>query len=208
MLEKLIERDHLWFYSIHFEWTSDFLDAILPYFRNPYFWAPLYLFLLFYALINFKLKGLYWSAFYVITFGLADYISASIIKPWVARIRPCNDELFSDIVRDLVHCGSGYSFPSTHATNHFAMAIFIALTIGRGKPLVFVVCILWAASIGYAQIYVGVHYPLDVICGAILGLIIGILVSLFFNSIIKLRPRIKKIKKDFDDTTKETPTFI
>jgi membrane-associated phospholipid phosphatase len=208
MLEQLIEQDHLWFYTVHFEWTNEWLDQIFPYLRNPYFWAPLYLFLLFYTLINYKLKGLYWSVFYVITFGIADYFSASIIKPWVARVRPCNDPLFADIVRDLVHCGSGFSFPSTHATNHFAMAIFIALTIGRKKPLVWIACLIWAASIAYAQVYVGVHYPVDVMGGAIIGIIIGIITGGFFNNIIKLRPKIKKVKKDFDDAVKDTPTFI
>lgn len=207
MFEALLEQDNLWFTTVHFEWANPFLDTITPYIRNPYFWAPLYLFLLFYTTLNYKLKGLYWSLTYLATFGIADYVSASIIKPWVQRIRPCNDELFADIVRPLVQCGGGYSFPSSHATNHFAMALFICITLGRGKPWIWVLALLWAISIAFSQIYVGVHYPVDTIAGALLGIIIGVITATFFNKAVTFKPKEKKYQykgTDIDDN----PTFI
>src|SRR5690606_3900461 len=146
MIIKYESLDYLWFYDIHYEWSNAVLDAILPFIRNQFFWAPVYCFLALYSIINYKLKGLYWCIAYVLTFGIGDYISSSFLKPHFARIRPCRDEAFEDIIRHLVHCGGGFSFPSSHAVNHFAMAIFIAVTLGGSKKLwVWPLTLLWAA---------------------------------------------------------------
>lgn len=192
MLEQLQEWDYLWFFSVHLEWIHPVMDVLAPLLRNPLFWAPLYLFLLFFAIINYGKRGFYWCAFYLMTFGIGDFTAAKIFKPFFARVRPCNDDLFADIVRNLVQCGGGYSFPSNHATNHFAMSLFIIVTLGRRNPLVWFLCILWAASVSYAQVYVGVHYPMDVIGGALYGSFIGVLMGVIFNKYVKLRLPIRK----------------
>ncbi len=100
------------------------------------------------------------------------------------RPRPCQNEALKEEVRLLVPCGSGYSFTSNHATNHFALAVFFAGTLGvffkRWRWLLF----LWAALVAYAQVYVGVHYPLDVAAGALLGMTIGSLVVLIWKRIV------------------------
>jgi undecaprenyl-diphosphatase len=78
------------------------------------------------------------------------------------------------------YCPSSSSFTSSHACNHFAMAFFIYRTLRQTSPwwsLVFV----WAFMISYAQVYVGVHYPLDVICGAVVGSLIGLTTSRLFR---------------------------
>ena len=72
-------------------------------------------------------------------------------------------------------CGSGYSFTSSHATNHFAIALFLVLLWGRKHPFLRYLFPLWAASIALAQVYVGVHYPLDIFVGSLLGVGIGVL---------------------------------
>lgn len=185
MLDKIIELDYLWFYFIHFEWSNKFFDYLLPFIRNQFFWVPLYLFLLLFMLINYRRKGAYWCLGYLVAFGITDYTCSSIIKPWVQRLRPCRDEAFVDAIQTLVHCGSGYSFPSSHAANHFAMSVFIAITLGRKKPWVWTLAILWAVGVAFAQIYVGVHFPFDTIAGALLGLIIGSLIATLFTKLIK-----------------------
>jgi membrane-associated phospholipid phosphatase len=192
MKERLLETDYLWFYTVHFEWVHPILDIIAPFVRNPLFWAPLYLFLAFFAIINYGKRGIYWCLFYIMTVSFSDFTAAKIFKAYFQRIRPCNDELFSDIIRGLVNCGSGYSFPSNHATNHFAMAMFIIFTISGRNPFTIILCILWAAMIAYAQVYVGVHYPFDVIVGAIYGSLIGIFFAKLFNKYIKLRLPVRK----------------
>jgi len=94
-------------------------------------------------------------------------LAASVIKPLVGRPRPC---AASDLVRDLVNCGGVNSFPSNHATNHFAVATFLSLTwlkqAGKGWRVALYV---WAGSIALAQVYVGKHYPGDILAGALLG---------------------------------------
>jgi undecaprenyl-diphosphatase len=76
-------------------------------------------------------------------------------------------------MRLLVECGSGYSFPSSHATNHFGMSLFLYFSFGKFYKWIKPTVILWAALVAYAQVYVGVHYPLDVVFGALLGFLIG-----------------------------------
>jgi undecaprenyl-diphosphatase len=146
----------------------------MPFFRESTFWIPLYLFLIVFVFVNFGKNGWVWLLFAFITVLLTDQFSSSIVKNWVMRPRPCNDPLFSGQVRLLLdHCSGGYSFTSSHATNHFGMATFLCITLGRffgkWKYLLFI----WAALICYAQVYVGVHYPLDVVFGALLGFLIG-----------------------------------
>jgi len=112
--------------------------------------------------------------FAVATVGMADVVSSKLVKPAVQRVRPCNDVGLKFEVRELVHCGGGYSFTSSHATNHFAIATFLYLVLGGlRKKWIRWALLAWAASIAYGQVYVGVHYPLDVITGAVLGSLIG-----------------------------------
>ena len=102
-------------------------------------------------------------------------------------MRPCNDIIFQDTVELRVDCGGGYSFTSSHATNHFALAMFIIFTLGKKNRWIRWGLILWAGSIAYAQVYVGVHYPLDVFIGSLLGILIGTFVASFYGSFHKLK---------------------
>jgi undecaprenyl-diphosphatase len=116
------------------------------------------------------------------TILLSDQISSSVVKPLFARLRPCNDPDLSTQVRLLLDgCGAGYSFTSSHATNHFALAIFLTVTLRQWIGKYTWVLYLWAASIGYAQVYAGVHYPFDILAGALLGTGIGWFTGNFYQ---------------------------
>lgn len=171
-----------WFY-LNTQWINDVFDALMPYIRNQWTWAPLYLFLLIFMPLNYGRKGWMWLVFFLLAFAIGDFLSASIIKPYYLRLRPCNNPYIKDIVHLLVPCGSGYSFPSSHATNHFALGIFAAMTVGAKYKWVKPAAILWALSVGYAQVYVGVHYPGDVLAGAMLGTLTGWLVAKLYNKV-------------------------
>jgi len=117
------------------------------------------------------------------TFALGDFIASRLIKPFVGRIRPCNEMTLVDEIIHRVPCGSGYSFPSSHATNHFAIAIFlICLFYHKWKPIL-PLGLGWAFIISFAQVYVGVHYPIDTFVGAILGTCIGFFTFYIYQKI-------------------------
>lgn len=180
MVEFIQHIDEIILETIHLKWSNSLFDFVMPFIRNPYFWAPVYLFLLVYMWLNHKKEGLLWCLFFLITFAYCDFVSASIIKPFVHRVRPCNEPNLLFIIRDLVSCGSGFSFPSSHATNHFGMSFFIIFTLGKKNKWVIPVVIFWAALVCYAQMYVGVHYLFDILCGAFLGILIAKLNSIYY----------------------------
>ena len=149
--------------------------------RNQFFWAPLYLFLLIFLVYNYGWRGLVWCAGFLLCFALGDLISASVIKPLVHRSRPCNDPRLRDFVQLIVPRSYGYSFPSSHAANHFALGTYMALTFHRRLKKIWPIPILWALAVGYAQVYVGVHFPFDVLFGGLLGVAIGFVVAKIYH---------------------------
>ena len=177
----LVHADYTAWYYLNSVWTNHFLDTFIPFLRNQWTWTPLYLFLLIFMLKNWGKTGAIWCIFFLGTFALCDQISASVIKEIFHRTRPCNNPQLFSVVHIIVPCGSGYSFPSSHATNHFGLAVFSALTMQKRIKWIWYPAILWAASVSYAQVYVGVHFPLDVTCGALLGTAVGMITARLFH---------------------------
>lgn len=150
--------------------------------RNSFYWAPLYLFMLLFVTINFKGRGWWWVLFFLCTVSLTDMVSSKILKEVFERLRPCQDPDFFQNVRLLVsRCSGEYSFTSSHAANHFGMATFFYISFQKYFKSWALLAFLWAAIIGYAQVYVGVHYPFDVLGGAVVGVLFGLLTGRFFN---------------------------
>ena len=172
-MTELLQWDANFFYLINTEWSNAFFDFLLPILRNKYTWFPFYIFLISFFIINFKKKGFYVILLLAITVGAADSASSHLIKKTVKRLRPCKVLEQPKDLNLLVRCGSGYSFPSSHAANHFAMAIALILILRKRYKWVKWPLLFWALAISYSQIYVGVHYPLDAITGAILGSLIA-----------------------------------
>lgn len=118
----------------------------------------------------------------IITVSATDLISSRIIKPFFARPRPCLDPDFAVNVRLLVnYCGTNGSFISSHAANHFGLAMFLFITFRHFAPKTVSVFFIWAAVICLAQVYVGVHYPTDILGGAILGILAGSATGYLYN---------------------------
>lgn len=153
--------------------SNPVLDAVLPFFREKWFWAPLYLFVVAFVCFNYSRKGWVIIIGLVAAVGLADFTSSTLIKKNIQRLRPCNDPVLVEQVTLRAPCGSGYSFTSSHAANHFAAAVFIIGVFGRLARWVRPAALGWAAVIAVSQVYVGVHYPGDIIFGAMLGMAIG-----------------------------------
>jgi len=185
MIESIQQFDVELFLKIHRGLSNGFFDWLMPLLRNRFFWSPLYIFIVVFCIKQYKKQGYYIVGMTLFTFAMGDLIASRLIKPFVARVRPCNDFSLANEIIHRVPCGSGLSFPSAHATNHFAIAVFlICVLYSRWKP-VLPIGLFWAAIISFAQVYVGVHYPVDVATGAILGTIIGFVCSRIFK---KLQP--------------------
>ena len=174
MLEQIIQFDQELFLLINRGLGNTVFDWLLPILRNPFTWSPLYLFLIIFFIKHYGKTGILIVACTLITFGISDATSSHLIKKSVKRVRPCNDVVFKSEVTLRARCGSGFSFTSSHATNHFAMAMFWIVLFRRKWRHALWLCLVWAISITFSQIYVGVHYPLDILSGAILGTLIGL----------------------------------
>lgn len=171
------------FVRIHRGLSNGFFDWLMPLVRNRFFWSPLYLFIVVFCIKNYKKQGYYMIGMILATFAIGDFIASRLIKPFIGRIRPCNDVSLADEIIRRVPCGSGFSFPSAHATNHFAIAIFlICLFYPKWKPIL-PLGLFWALLISFAQIYVGVHYPIDTVFGALLGTCIGFFTYYLYKKI-------------------------
>jgi membrane-associated phospholipid phosphatase len=157
--------------------SNPVLDFLCIWGRKSWVWAPLYVGILIFWIRN-KNQS-FWPLFIgaLVLFALTDYTSASIIKPWVGRLRPCQESGL--VLNPLVTCGSGFSFPSSHATNHFALAYFFFHFVKKSSLWFF-----WAGMIAFSQMYVGVHYFTDVLAGAVWGTFLSWLVVrvMFFLS--------------------------
>ena len=178
MLEKIIEWDEQLFLYLN-AYRADWLDPIMLALTGSAIWIPLYIFIMYMAFREFG-KGTFWVLVGIgIAILLADQGTSSVMKPYFGRLRPCHDARWEDQIYNYKHCGGMYGFASSHASNGFAVATYFALVFYRrvkGFGLLF----LWAAMFAYTRVYLGVHYPLDIIVGGFVGMLsalIGYLIS-------------------------------
>lgn len=183
-----IDTDILLWIQTHLR--SSVNDAIIPWFRQAWFWLPVYLFFLYFMVSGYGKSGIIWCVFFLLIFAIGDSFSAQILKPIFQRVRPCNNEALLPYLYNLpVRCGVGFSFPSTHATNHSAFAVFIIFTLHRHFPKQVWLALVWALLVCFAQLYVAVHYPSDLLAGMVLGSFIGLGMGLIFNTRFDLKSR-------------------
>jgi len=180
-MQSILRLDRYLFHYINNVWHNKVFDTILPLFRQAEFWIPFYLFLLVFILMNVRKSGWY-ILIIVCTAAISDMLSSRVIKELIWRPRPCRDPEIEGMVRTLVsYCPQSSSFTSSHAVNHFAIATFLVVTLYPFFKKWIYLMYLWAFVIIYAQVYVGVHYPFDVLAGAILGTVIGYFMGKFCN---------------------------
>lgn len=182
-LEAIERLDKNLFIKINSGLANPVFDAVLPFLRDSNFWAPLYLLIGVFMLLNFQKKGLIWIFAFLCAVAITDLVGTYLFKVNVQRLRPCYDPYFFHHVRLLLkQCSGGYSFISNHAANHFGLAAFIVFTLSGWRPYMYFF-FLWAFVIAFAQVYVGVHYPGDVLAGALVGIAAGSAVALLFHKV-------------------------
>lgn len=184
MLEQILQFDRSFFIAINNGLANPILDFMAPYIRLQEFWYPLYAVFLFFIFKNYKLESWKIILALILLIALSDQFSANLVKNTFMRLRPCSEPNLQGITRHLIERCAGYSFMSAHATNHFALAVFLPYFFKDQKWLL-PVLLFWAFAIAFSQVYVGVHYPLDVIAGGCTGALFGVAFSRYVFKYIK-----------------------
>ena len=188
----MLEMDTKLLLLINTRWVCPFLDWLMPVLSSHLSLVPVLGLLLAYVFYKDWRKGLLVVGGLVLAVAIVDPLAARVIKPWVGRVRPCHE--LAEVVRTISPCGGTFCFPSNHAVNMAAMAAVTGYRFPRllwaGLPIVF--------AVAYSRVYLGVHYPLDVVAGIVLGCTIGLLISALLSRItgfhrggVKLRSRMR-----------------
>lgn len=177
-MEFLYSIDLFLFNFINHSLANPVFDFFFPLITVEKNWFILYLVLFYFLLFKNGKKGVVAFTVMIITFAITDYLNGSIIKELVGRIRPCAD--LPD-VRLLIPCGAGKSFPSSHAVNTFAAVFVFSRFYREYKYHLFTI----ASLVAFSRVYVGVHYPSDIIAGTIIGIVMAYILMILYKIIDK-----------------------
>jgi len=155
---------------------ASWLDNLMYWISNRFLWIPLYAFILFLTIKQWKKKSLTLILLLVLSITLSDQ-SCNLLKKSTKRLRPSHSIELEHKIHlveqpdGALYRGGQYGFPSAHASNAMVFALFVFFFAGNRKLWVLFAIFFWAALLGYSRIYLGVHYWLDVECGYLVGAI-------------------------------------
>lgn len=186
MLEFLDTLDTSLFFIINRDLQNALFDGFMPFITNKEHWYPVFLVIIVGLLWKGGKKGRIVVGLLIPVIVLSDQISASLIKPFFDRMRPCEAMQELEMVNMLIGLKTSPSFPSSHAANSFAAATFFAHYYPRFRWIYFAIAVV----IAYSRVYVGVHYPFDVLVGALLGVCCAFLVYFSYDHLAKGKAKI------------------
>ena len=158
------------------------LDAVMVFASNRLVWFPVYAVLIGWLVYQFRWRALLLLPLVVAAVGLADSITSRLFKPFFGRPRPCHDGRLVGLLHLPDGCGGMFGFLSSHAANSVALAVFLAVMLpaGRFRGLkIGVFC--WALLLSYSRMYLGAHYPTDILGGAAVGALMGWLAAVTYR---------------------------
>lgn len=169
-MQKLITLDKELFLYLNQHHTP-WLDPLMFWMSQTYTWFPLYALLLFIAFKNYREKTWIMLVCIAMTITLSDQLASGVLKPLFMRLRPSHDPDLENLIHYVNgYKGGLYGFASSHASNVFALATFFWLVFRKQYKIVGILFV-WAAVVAYTRIYLGVHFPGDVIVGALVGML-------------------------------------
>ena len=160
---------------------------------EKWFWIPLYIIFLYFLYKNFNKKSLFYILLFVALGITASDQIANIFKFGFERLRPCHDPSLEGLLRE-VKCGGKFGFYSAHSSNSFFVATYLTILLGKKIKQLPYFLFVWAAIVAYSRVYLGMHFPGDIIIGAIMG----ILLALFFGTLAR------KVIKKSEVTTQDS----
>jgi undecaprenyl-diphosphatase len=175
MIDWLIELDQKMFLALNGA-GHPHLDSLMLFLSAKLVWIPLYLLLIFGLYKHFGMD--FWKPFLLVILAVAcaDLLTSWLMKPYFARLRPCREPMLDGLVTLVGSCGGKFGFASSHAANTFALAVFF---LGHLRNKWTWYLLGWAVLVSYSRIYLGVHYPGDVLTGALIGGVFGWVASRF-----------------------------
>jgi undecaprenyl-diphosphatase len=173
MIEQILQYDTELFQYLNGLGTPDWDGFWLAYTTKIY-WIPLYALLLYLMYKKMGKKPFLISILVIALMVLFTDQITNLVKNGFQRLRPCHTDTLKEVMR-LVRkgCGGQYGFFSGHASNSMAVAFFVGLILKKHYKYLLYLLIVWSIAMGFSRIYVGVHYPLDVLCGALFGALSG-----------------------------------
>lgn len=173
MFDWLIRLDKTLLLALN-DFHNETFDFIMYWASHKFTWIPFYAFLVF---LIYRVKGIKGALYSIIIVGstiVGGESIAQITKKTIQRIRPCNDPEIGSLVHTVMDgCKESFSFVSAHALNSFSLAIIIIFILRKDFIWITPLMICWAILHSYTRIYLGVHYPGDIICGGIVGVLVG-----------------------------------
>ena len=166
MIDFFYSIDLAIFYFFNHSLSTSFLDKFFSIVTNVNNWYIAYIILLGIVFIKGGTKGKISVVLVILLIIVTDQLGHKVIKEIFQRVRPCN--VLADVLTPL-GCNGTYSFPSNHSINNFAAAMFFSRLFPKFKWILFITASLVALS----RVYLGLHYPSDIIGGAIIGLAFG-----------------------------------
>ena len=170
-MQELIQEDKSIFLFLNNLGSTPF-DQLWIMISATWIWVPLYVIFLYLLFKTFKLRSL---IFILIFIALGVTVSdqlAGIFKTGIARLRPCHDPTLTGLMR-AVKCGGQFGFYSSHAANTFFIATFMSLLLYKKFKFLPYFLFTWAIIVSYSRIYLGVHFPLDILMGFLMGFFTG-----------------------------------
>jgi len=169
MIDWLIKIDtELFLFLNHLR--SNWMDPVMIFLSAKKVWIPLYLVIIGSLIYKFRKLSFLFILGLILSVVVADQITSGIMKPHFERFRPCHEPKLNGQVLTPSKCGGKYGYASSHAANTFAIAFFIFFLFRKNKRYGMLL-ILWAGLVSYSRIYLGVHYPLDILTGAVIGIL-------------------------------------